>query len=438
MSFLKNTFYRDIVATVFQRLAQIVGQGLLLVVLPLYLDPVLQGIYFTATSLVSTQIIFELGVNSAIIQIASHLYAREHEAVSREINGLRIWSRKWFARVALLFATVIGYFGAKFLQEKLPPGEYEIIAPWLLAVGFATVQLMWSYRISLIEASGGITKIAVLKIYQSVVGFLLCVVCLIVGGGLYVLVVPYLVNSACLALWLRAHEAPNASPKYHSDMNNSGSEWREDLKRLQLKMALSYISGYVSFQLVVPIVYYFQGPVSAGKVGLAMAIFNAVVIVCGSFISAKNQHMAKLIAQKKIYELQRAFNKLFIFSVLSVLACSMAVIFTLSYVEPIEKTFGARVVDVQGLWILAAASFANVVLYCQATYLRSHKEEPISLISIASAFVTILCLIFGATVSADLALLLYLLVLVFMTLPLVTIVFLKRYMENRRLALAIS
>ena len=57
--------------TVLFRLSQALFGLSLVLLIPLYLDPIEQGLYFTFLSLTAAQVFFELGLNQVIIQSVS-------------------------------------------------------------------------------------------------------------------------------------------------------------------------------------------------------------------------------------------------------------------------------------------------------------------------------------------------------------------------------
>ena len=93
-----------------------------------YLDPEVQGFYYTFMSLVALQSIFELGLYVVVLNVASHQWAHlaldgrktilgDVNALSRPVS-LGRFVFKWYAVASLLFGVGVGIGGYIFLSSK--------------------------------------------------------------------------------------------------------------------------------------------------------------------------------------------------------------------------------------------------------------------------------------------------------------------------------
>lgn len=150
----------------------------------------------------------------------------------------------------------------------------------------------------------------------------------------------------------------------------------------QWKIALSWISGYLIFQLFNPVLFATEGPKIAGQMGMTLVAINGISSISISWINTKVPLFAKLIAKKQFIELDNIFNKTtkqlsiinFILTLILICFIFLSGYFKLSIVE--------KFLDISLIIILGIASFFNQFVFAWAAYLRSHKKEPLLLNSI--------------------------------------------------------
>jgi hypothetical protein len=390
-SFFKTN--HDILVVALYRVFQIGSVGLTSILMPFFVDEVEQGIYFIFLNLVAAQLLFELGLNQAVIQVSSHVADRS----SISYRALITWLDVVYRRIAIKFCLTLSVLGVAYLYFYTPSEYLYVLYYWILIALCVALGLLVTYRYALIESEN---KVALsyrgrfLPLFYSTV----CVwILLFLGFKLISVVVGYMIQSLITYVWLNKNYPVN-----NNDTKIGGDQ---DIHILQVqsiknKFALSYIGGYISFNSVVPIVYALVSPADAGRVGLSLALFSAVTLVASSFLTAKNASMANLIATGRFQELNTRFKRFFFLSIGAALCFSIALFALFAVLDALGFDFSTRLMSVPVLIAVAFAACANTAIYAMAIYVRCHKVEPFVAASLVTAFMTLVLAIVGASHNA--------------------------------------
>jgi O-antigen/teichoic acid export membrane protein len=252
--------------------------------------------------------------------------------------------------------------------------------------------LLSSAVLSLLEGLGRIENISLLKILQGISSSFALWLVLYFEGGLYSILASGLVQSLFAITWILYFYKEFIEDILRFESNEKGMDWRREIFPFHWRIALSWISGYLVFQAYNPVLFKIEGPISAGKFGLTMQIFSALNGGAIAWISAKVPTYGQLIALKKREELDLLFFRGVVQStivlVIGIVAFLMVVkVMALHGITQIE-----RILPFNYVCILALSSLANHFVFCEAAYLRAHKEEPFLIISIGNAALTVLML----------------------------------------------
>lgn len=145
---------------------------------------------------------------------------------------------------------------------------------------------------------------------------------------------------------------------------------------LQWKIAISWISGYLIFQLFNPVLFATEGSKIAGQMGMTMVAISGISSISISWINTKIPLFSRLIAKNNYLELDQVFNntikQLSIINLLLTLSFIIFIYFLIYF----EFEIADRFLDLSLVIILGVTSFFNQFVFAWAAYLRSHKKEP--------------------------------------------------------------
>ena len=450
-----KSFFFDFLGLDFQiknililRLWSVFSGAVLLIIIPYTLSEAQQGYYFTFSSLIALQLFFELGFNTVIVQFVGHESVGVNFTSDSKVAGVsrnlqRLYQlillvTKWYIVSGLLFFIIVLSSGWLYfcIFGSSSVNSIEWMITWPLLVLCASLNLFLSPFLAIIEGLGDVGQVAKLRLAQSVIGYTVLVIALLAGFSLYA--VPIILGSSALvtSYWL----FKNYKAKYQSlfkivscnkyENNNTKLNWRYDIFPFQWRIALSWASGYLIFQLFTPVFFVTQGAKIAGKVGLTLTIFATIVSVSMSWVNAKVPQMAQLIALNN----RIALNKLFRFcvsrsAICNIILCCLFVFWT-KYFYFIFPAITKRVINNDSLILLCVISIFNHLIFSMAIYMRAHKKEPMLLPSLFTAVAVGLSVFFGSHYSVFITMCLYAFIVLAVCFPWTFFIFLKYYRIN--------
>jgi O-antigen/teichoic acid export membrane protein len=393
--------------------------------MPIYVDSIELGIYFVILNLVATQLLFELGLGQAVLQVASHITETESSSFKALLSWLTFTYRK-IAYKFLFFSIILGSF---YLYIFTPTNYQYVIVLWVVIAIMISVNLAISFKYVLIEASGQVALAAKGRLLALFFSSVTTWILLYLNYGLIAVVAGYCIVTLVTKLWLQKYFLLNV---HHPLTGGISYLHIDELKNIQHKFALSYLAGYISFNSVVPIVYALINPIDAGKVGLALALFSSVTVLSSSFITAKNPMLAKMIAEKDFYFLNIAFKKYLAMGVYLGIILIIFIYLGIMALDFWGFKFSDKLIDFKFLWVIALTALANSITYALAIYVRAHKVEPFVFLSGFIAIGTLVLVVWGAQSSPGWAVVGYSFFSIFVALPVTFIIFLNYYKSNCR------
>ena len=376
------------------------GLGTLLL-MTRFLSPVQQGYYFTFGSVLGLSVFFELGLSLVLIQFASHERASLEWTAAGTLEGdpaakarlasLLRRSLKWYAVAAGLLAIVLLPVGFVFFSRHPNPGiVWQIPWVWIVLVTSLTVAL--TPVLAILEGCGLIAKIARLQMWQTFAGSLLLWLVLIEHGGVYSAPVTNTVVLAAQILWVGSRQKAFLTDLLRYRGHVAQIDWRGEVWPLQWKIALSYISGYVIFQLFNPVLFAAHGAAAAGQMGLSIALLGAFGSIALAWIATKMAPFGMLIARREYEELDRRFFPC-LWQSLALISAVCGLLWGLDcFLQATHFPIRSRILPPLPLGLLALTTVVNHVVFAEAVYLRAHKKEPFLIPSVAAACVLVVLL----------------------------------------------
>lgn len=433
-----------VVATLLFRSWSILAGAVTVFLIPAVFSAVQQGYYYTFSSLIALQVFFELGVNQVIVQLVSHEMANLRRCPGGELEGNQVniarlvslvrLLHRWYLVAALLFTLCVSAAGALFLHYR---GELETQAwlpTWITLVSFTAVNLYLSPTLATMEGAGEIGQVSRLRLIQSVIGYVLLWISVLLGAELAATLLPP-ATSACVTAWWIRNNAPLVRWLRHDATPNPSHSvnWSTEVLPFQWRIAVSWASGYLIFQLFTPMTFAHQGAVEAGRIGLAMSVFGAVLTVGMSWVNAKAPHLTAHIARGE----HRSLNSLFLSvskrSVVFVGMASITMLLLAWLLQRIGFDFIDRLAPIPALACLAAVNVTNSIVFAAAIYMRAHREEPMLAVSVVAGLATLVATYFASKQSVVATLLAYASITTVLVLPWTIRIFMSYYRAHARL-----
>jgi hypothetical protein len=351
-----------------------------------------QGFYYTFASIVSFQVMFELGLGLVVLQFASHEKAFLEWQSDGTLGGSDVEkgrlaalfrkSLQWYAAATALTIASLLIGGMVFFAFK-PTTVHGWESPWIALAILAGGTLLLTPFLSMLEGCGLLADVARMRTWQAIASNLTAWTILITGGRLWAS--PAITGAALVVGggWvLLTHR------RFFSDLlrtPGSGISWREEVWPFQWRIAVSWISSYFMFHLFIPVLFNSSGPAAAGRMGMSLTLASAVYFVASSLLTTKLPRFGELIARRDFAELDARFFPT-MWRAFGVMALGAAALFggTLA-LRAIGHRWSERLLDPLPFALLLAAMMANTIFTAEAVYLRAHKQEPLLGVFIASA-----------------------------------------------------
>ncbi len=354
-----------------------------------------QGYYYTFSSLVALQIVFELGFSFVILQMASH--ERAHLAISSnlDISGDPVAHRRlasvlqksvrWYSAAAVLLAVFLLSAGSWFFSSHQQGGESVAWrVPWYANAIAATITFQLDPILSFLEGCGFVANVARMRFLQAAVGSLLAWSALALHHGLFAPAMMIVGTASTAGVWLFRKRKLLLGLLRH-DPGADRIHWWSEVWPFQWRIAVSWLCGYFIYQLFNPVLFAFRGAVAAGQMGMSLSLANALQAVAISWLNTKAAPFGSLVARKQYSELDHRFFRALWQSVSVFVAGSFVVMAGVVYLNAKHLRFADRLLSPACIAGLLLATATNVVSFGEALYLRAHKQEKFLLNSILGA-----------------------------------------------------
>lgn len=385
-----------IVFGVSSRFWQVFASLITISVIVFHYTPAVQGYYYTFLNLMALQVFAELGLGYVIINFASHEWSRlglneqgmivgEADALARLI-GLGRYVFKWYAVAGILTIIGLAALGYAFFL-KTSPTDINWVGPWFLLCLFVGIKLYIVPVWALLEGCNQISKVYFYRLVEVIIVNISLWLSIILGANLWAVCISVGTGFFWSIIFLSWKYR-----RFFSIFLNKASvsvfDMKKEVFQMQWRIAISWMSGYLIFNLFTPLTFRFEGAASAGQMGMTLALVGGPSSVAMLWINSKVPQFGMLIARKEYKELDRLFYRLTIISVLIVSSGALVICLAVYLLYLIASPMSLRILSPlpTGLFLLSAILMQ--VSFCQSAYLRAHKREPFVSVSVGQGILT--------------------------------------------------
>lgn len=414
--------------TLIGRLASIIAGFASIIPVTHFLSATQQGYYYTFASITAIQQLFELGMTQILVQMTSHEFPfvangrasdiLQEEPHTKRLTYLGAFANRWYLVMSLLFATSLVIGGTLYFLKFGSLNFREWQPPWTALILLTAANLFLSPRLAFVEGAGHTGKVAALRLFQTVAGYILLGITLWSGAALWAAIALPLVQTIFTTWWLRYRITipdffrPSARAKSIPE-----PLLRKEILSLQWRVALSWIGGYLSTLVFTPLIFAFQGAAAAGRWGLSFSALSQVSAMGMSFVTARTPRFGELIARGERQQLRREFNDAAQKTIVLVSLGCCTFIASAYFIDRLGYSIAARVLPPLDLALMAAATIGAAAVFCFATFIRAHKEEPLAPSSLVIGLATILLAWIGAHFNVTFVATAYMAMTVFVSVP---------------------
>jgi hypothetical protein len=390
-----------IVYTLMARLVNIGGSAAMVLLIVRFLSPVEQGYYYTLLSLVSLQLVFELGFSFVIQQMAAHECIHLELHADGTVSGDRVahdrlaatlqLSLRWYTMATFVMGLMLAPLGIYFFARHGAPGNAQIHwqGPWLAAVGASMAGLWCTPFYSFIEGCGPVRAVAAMRLRQAFVTSAFALLPMFLHRGLYapaMALVGYVGTGLCFLLTRRRLLIGLLCHK----LRRAPIHWTREVWPFQWRIAVSWLCSYFTVQIFVPILFALRGAVEAGQMGMSLSITNYMSVLALAWTSTKTTPFGSMIARREFQALDRLFRQTLAQSMTAFLLIALGACVVAGLLPAVAPRFAARIVSPYLFVLLVLSSGANCMVQSLAILLRSFKSEPFLGQALTVASLTIL------------------------------------------------
>ena len=391
---------RAVLYTVAARLFQIVGSVVTVLLIVRFLSPIEQGYYYTLLSLVSLQLVFEMGFSFVVQQLAAHECIYLELGADGAVTGDRVaharlastlqLSLRWYSAAAVFMGLFLIPLGMVFFAHRGTAGAVEVAwrGPWILAVIASAIGLWCMPFYSFLEGCGQVRAVASMRLAQALATSACAWAPMLLHRGLYspgMAIVGYVgIGLVFLAKRRRLLAGLLSHPA-----GEHALVWSREIWPFQWRIAVSWMFSYFTVQILIPILFFLRGPIEAGRMGMSLSITLYMAVLALAWTSTRTTQFGRLIAKREFQELDRLYSRtlgqsLAVFVLFA--ATAWVAVLALPLVAP---HLADRIVSPWLFALLMLASGANFVVQSLAILLRSFKSEPFLTQSAVVASVTL-------------------------------------------------
>jgi len=407
----------------------------------------MQGYYYTFSSVLAIQVFAELGLGTVLISYASHEWSKlafdrkrritgDADALSR-LTSLGRFALSWYLIAGGIATLVLGLGGGIFFSTAGEPA-FQWRGPWIVLCLTMGLNLLAVPVWALLEGCNQVSEVYTYRFIQLVVSSLSAWVAVALGAGLWVASITSVAGLLVVPVTIGPRYGGFLGTILLRRPKGSHLNWRLDILPMQWRIALSWVGGYLIFFLFTPVLFHYQGPVVAGQMGMTLAFTNALMSIASSLVLPRAPLFGMLIAQRNYGELDKAFWRLTATVVSVTVAGALGVWTLVMALNLIHHPFANRLLPPSTTSYLLLATIIVSASLPMATYLRAHKKEPLSILSLLSGIATaIVVVILGKYYSSDGVAIGYLVVMAAVT-PFVALIWHRRRAEWHAPGLSLS
>jgi hypothetical protein len=345
-----------------------------------------QGFYYTFWSVVGLQIVFELGFSIVISQFASHERANLRLVDGRMIGDPRSHQRlasllrlsvKWYSVAAVSMTAVLLPAGLLFFS-RYGGGNAAVSwsKPWILVAMLTGCNLMLIPVSALLEGAGQIEDVTRMRLLQLMTTNVLVWISQAAGARLYSAVILSAAMTTFSACWLVIRHRILLLDLWQGATDVHPIDWRSEVWPFQWRMAVSYVSAYLIFQVINPIVFASRGAVEAAQMGMSLMVVIAISTFATAWINARAVDYGALIAARRFEELDGIFRASLWQSTGAMGLMSSVFLGVVILLRAIHHPIAERLLTPLPLALFLLGIVFNHIFNAEGAYLRAFKREP--------------------------------------------------------------
>jgi hypothetical protein len=359
--------------------------------------PIEQGLYFVFLSIAAMNVCFELGFTTVMYQFFAH--SRVNLIICKNgVSGARKnlvefanyfkFGVMWIFIVSCIASLSLFYVGKFILFKNVYEiGILKMWTPYVICNSFLLITLFF---LSFLESIGFYKTVFKFRAFQIILLNSCLILLLFFGYHLYSLFLTALLNLFTVVVWgfYNYRNLIVSLIKIPNKIRFLPYFFR--IWPMLSRLSISWVSGYIGGQMIVPLTSYFKGPELAGKLGLSMAILSIIFGFSSSWIGS---HLRKFSEYFKLNMLDKILSKYHVLKrngLFFLLISIISAITSLLVLSVCNFSVGKRFLDLIDFSILSLSMIFSYLQYCEASLVRAFKKEPFFILYVITALIVLL------------------------------------------------
>jgi len=359
-----------------------------------FMGPTQQGFYYTFNSLLSLQLVFELGLSFVILQTTAHFFSNLEwtnqgtmTGPDQDVQKTSVFlkqSIKIYGLIALIYSCLLIPAGHTFFGLKANEAvHFSWALPWALVVLGTAMNLCLSPLFAMIEGSGRVKDIYHFRAKLFILSSSGAWLTLYLGYGLFMIAMNVWITVLFSLWWLTKHYRKLVIQLFTPSKLTVEFIWKEEIWPMQWRVAISWISGYFISQLSVPLLFYYGGGVVSGQMGVSLALTNLLSTLCLTWITLRSPQMGRLVAQQRVAELDQLFGKILNESIIAFTLGAIVLGIAVNVAN--HHGFGHRFLSILPMTMLLISQLFSHITGGFSLYLRAFRKDPFMPFSVVGA-----------------------------------------------------
>jgi len=348
-----------------------------------------------------------LGLGQLIQQFISHEWININHSPGKGFEGdrqailklscIKQFTIKWFSILSLLLFLSLSIGGYLFMKQSSYNSGIPIslwLAPWLVISFLKSLQIFISPGVTFLEGINEVENVNRFRFSQSLQERVTSWIIIIIGGKLWLFTASTGINLLGQFIFFKKKYSSILKDliKLKSKKKIYG---KNEILPLQWKYALSSLSGYLNFSFIVPLIFWFLGPVTAGQMGITWAIITMFWGLSVTLITTKIPTFAMDAANKDYKKLDRLFfNSTLVSTILLIFASTLLLIIVV-ILEIFYPAIASRFLTSLPLIMFSLSIIPHHLKFAMTSYMRALKLEPFWKISIFESILILFILPFS-------------------------------------------
>ncbi len=364
----------------------------------IYFDAEFQGYFYTIVQLALLVQLGDMGLNTILLFLISRAYSKINKNKDVYKNLQKNNSSKTLALVKLLYVyslkipfiifPIIFLIGLLYFDNSNKDLNY-LLYTWLFLCIAVSIDLVTVFLIAKMEALDNVALSNKLKFIKVFVRSISLWFFLALGFKLDSIAFSTLI-SVLIFLFLYLKYYKNFFLETWNRKKLDKIKWRKEIWPLQWRMAITWIFGaYILYNSNLIAVFYFLGPVDAGKFGIIFTICEAIFAVSYLWVQTSTPKITYLIAVKKFIEAKNMLVKKAIFAIAMTMFLGILLFIFLCFIKFYFPIYYERLLPVEFLPFLIFAGVFRHLIQSLTVFVRANKKEDLMLSYLMAGVLTI-------------------------------------------------